>query len=386
MSDLRTPSLSTEAPLAPATFTLSASPFVIGRTREANGRVDHPSVAPEHLVLVRRADGWWIASHAAPTQVNGTALRGISQKLAHGDRITLGIGAVLTFDDGVPVPVVSVPRARPIEPVARRRRWRIPEWNVAPRKLLMPVTLLLALALVGGFGWVAWREVTNRPDPSTTLMSEADGILFDSLFTITLDHIERGNILLENGARDAALNEFGTGLSVLTTSRLRKNPYVVERLDELRASIGEVYRSRRVTIPPALVARRGTKALRGQGLASKLSPADFATALDTVMQQFSTRFGRSIVITGRDHAEHLSLYGSGGAVDIRARDLIPEQVSFLIQSARTQGIRVKDFSRDDVLRAQIAAAVKAGLADRAGTGLHLHMDRFADRQDRWTVR
>jgi len=386
MTELAQPSLSTVAPLSPSTFVLDASPFVVGRGRDADARVDHPSVAAEHLVLLRRADGWWIASHAAAVQINGTPLQGGTHKLLRGNRITLGAGAVLTFDDGVPVAVERPPMARPIEPVARRRRWRLPEWTIAPRALLLPGSIALALVLIGGFGWNAWREVTNRPAQSPELMSESDGIAFDSLFAVTLDHIERGNVLLENGAHDAALREFATGLSTLSTSRLRKNAYVLERLDELRASIGEVYRSRRVAVPPSLAARAGARQLRGQGLSSKLSPDDFSVALSTVMQQFSAMFAKSIVITGRDHPEHLSLYGAGGAVDVRARDLAPDQVAFLIKSAREQGIRVKDFSRDDVLRAQIAAAMKAGLADRAGTGLHLHMDRFADRLDRWTVR
>jgi hypothetical protein len=52
---------------------------------------------------------------------------------------------------------------------------------------------------------------------------------------------------------------------------------------------------------------------------------------------------------------------------------------------REEGIRVKDFSDDAVLRAQIRSAHAAGLSARAGTGLHLHVDRFPNRRDRWTV-
>jgi hypothetical protein len=46
---------------------------------------------------------------------------------------------------------------------------------------------------------------------------------------------------------------------------------------------------------------------------------------------------------------------------------------------------VKDFSADSVLQRQINSAIKAGLADRAGTGLHLHVDRFANRRDAFTI-
>ena len=46
---------------------------------------------------------------------------------------------------------------------------------------------------------------------------------------------------------------------------------------------------------------------------------------------------------------------------------------------------MKDFSQDSVLARQIQAAIRAGLADRAGTGVHLHIDRFANRRDAFTV-
>ena len=62
-----------------------------------------------------------------------------------------------------------------------------------------------------------------------------------------------------------------------------------------------------------------------------------------------------------------------------------EQTGYLIAGFGAVGIRVKDFSDDVILQRQIRAAVAAGLADRAGTGLHLHIDRFRDRRDRYTV-
>ena len=65
--------------------------------------------------------------------------------------------------------------------------------------------------------------------------------------------------------------------------------------------------------------------------------------------------------------------------------MTPEELAFVVSECRSRGIRVKDFSQDSVLQRQIAAATKAGLLDRAGTGLHLHIDRFANRRDSWTV-
>ena len=122
-----------------------------------------------------------------------------------------------------------------------------------------------------------------------------------------------------------------------------------------------------------------------RSLRAALSTTEFADRFDGVRQSFLTRFGAPLVITGADHAEHVSLYGKGGALDIRARGLTTEQVQFVVGQCRTAGIRVKDFSQDSVLARQIQAAIRAGLADRAGTGVHLHIDRFANRRDAFTV-
>jgi hypothetical protein len=67
------------------------------------------------------------------------------------------------------------------------------------------------------------------------------------------------------------------------------------------------------------------------------------------------------------------------------RNLTQVQITFLITGFGSQGIRVKDFSKDAILQRQIRAAIARGLADRAGTGLHLHIDRFRDRRDPYTV-
>jgi hypothetical protein len=116
-----------------------------------------------------------------------------------------------------------------------------------------------------------------------------------------------------------------------------------------------------------------------------LSVQEFAAGFAAVRAAFAERYRANLIVTGSDHPEHLSLYGPGGALDLRSSTLQPDQVQFVVDAARTQGIRVKDFSQDSVLRVQIAAAIKAGVSNRAGTGLHLHIDRFANRRDRFTV-
>ena len=120
-------------------------------------------------------------------------------------------------------------------------------------------------------------------------------------------------------------------------------------------------------------------------LGSKLTSDQFKQAVDEAQLAFQAQFQRAFEITGRDHPEHLSLYGPGSAFDVRTRDLSASQVQFLIQRFGERGIRVKDFSLDAVLLAQIQAAIKRGVPDRAGTGKHLHIDRFRDRRDKYTV-
>ncbi len=380
------PVLRTESPLPDATYPLTRSPFVVGRGRDVGARIDHPLVDAQHVVLLERADGWWLAGTRSAVRVNGHGLSGQEQRLAHGDRIELATGATLRFDDGRPEPAARQVASRGNAlPPRRRRRWRLPEWNLSGRTVLVSGMVLLAVALVGGFGWIAWRTIAERPQAPAPLLSEQDGLVFDSLFSVALDHIERGNILLDLGVSQTALNEFAEGITTLSTSTLRKNAYVQERIEELRTSISAVYLERRIAVPASLAGKRGGRALQGQGLASVLSVPDFGSAIDAVRAEFQARFKVPLDVTGRDHAEHLSLYGAGGAVDLRSRGLSPVQVQFVVESAQRIGVRVKDFSRDAILQAQIAAAINAGVADRASTGLHLHLDRFADRRDRWTV-
>ena len=386
MNDRRVAALHAEPPLSAEQYLLNRSPFVVGRARDVDARIDHPLIGPRHVVLLERADGWWLSSTAAAVRVNGASVSGRESRLSHGDRIELAAGAVLRFHDGQAEPAPRKAASLGNLPTARRRRrWRLPAWNVSGRTLLVAGLVLLALGIVGAFSWFAWSTVRDRPVAAAPLLSDQDGALFDSLFTVTLDHIERGNVLLEIGARNAALNEFAAGIATLSTSSLRKNAYVLERIEELRTSISDVYRSRSIAVPASLAGRRGGRSLQGQGLATALSVSDFGSAINAVSAEFQSRFRRQLEITGRDHAEHLSLYGAGGAVDLRSRDLTPAQVAFIVDASQRVGVRVKDFSRDAILRAQISAAIAAGVADRASTGLHLHLDRFADRRDRWTV-
>ncbi len=383
------PSLTSVSPLPAAVFPLTSSPFVIGRAREVGARLDHPLVQPRHAVLLEREDGWWLSGSNPSVTVNDEPLGGRDLRLVSGDRLMLAPGAVVRFDDGHPKPASPTAAADApwmLTPRKRRRRsWRMPALNIPARTVLVGGAVILSLATVAGLGWMGWRQYRERPEEQPLTLSPADALVFDSLVTITLEHFERGDILLTIGAAPMALDEFAKGINVISTSRLRDAPYVRRRLDELRTSIGEVYRTRNVVAPGSLSATGGGRAFGGQGLLAALSVAQFASALVSLRSEFQTRFARPLEITGEDHPEHVSLYGVKSAMDLRSRDLSAAQIQFVILAARANGIRVKNFSQDSVLQMQVRAAKAAGVADRAGTGLHLHLDRFADRRDRWTV-
>ncbi len=248
----------------------------------------------------------------------------------------------------------------------------------------------VAAALVVTAGMLVWRAVAPGSPDVPPPLTEADARAYDVVAAQAEDHIERGSALLEIGVPDAALREFGAAVTTLEATPLRTNPWVRPRIDALEAGIAAIYRERRVAVPTRFSARTAAPLVRPGAAAplareARLSVGEFATQLEQVRAAFAARFGHELVVTGRDHAEHVALYGPGGAADLRVRDLPPDQVQYVVTSLRGAGIRVKDFSTDAVLRAQVASAMAAGLVDRASTGLHLHADRFVDRRDRWTV-
>ncbi|HEX2203001.1 MAG TPA: hypothetical protein VHG91_06875, partial [Longimicrobium sp.] len=254
----------------------------------------------------------------------------------------------------------------------RRRRWM--RWGV----------IGLAAALIAASVWIAVRAL-GRGDDVAPPLSEADAAHLDSLTLASYERIERGAALLELGLADEALREFARGLTVLETSRLAGNRYARPRIATLEAAIAAVYREKRVAVPARWRAAPAAAPAASPAPRGSISAAEFAAGVKAVQAEFQARYGRTITVTGGDHAEHVSLYGRGGALDLRVRDLSREQIAFAVQAFRARGIRVKDFSDDDVLQRQIASAKAAGLLDRASTGLHLHIDRFANRRDRWTV-
>ncbi len=380
---MATPSLEPVPPTRGTPLALhGGAPLWIGSAADCAIQLFVPGVAAHHAGLMEREDGWWIVGGNGPASVNGRPLAG-TVRLPDDAIIEIAPGYRYCFRSGVarpePAPVPAAPAPRP----KRRRRHRdrgdgSGRWPWGA--IIATVLVVVLLAAAGGAIWFALR----RADRASGVMTDEQADRFDSLLVVAYDHIERGSTLLELGLGDVAGQEFARGVNTLALSDLRNHPQVKPRIEALEASIAAIYRDRRLTVPKAYSGKASTLT-PDQLRTATLTVAQFAAAFAQVDSAFEAQFGTAIVVSGRDHAEHVALYGPGGALDLRTRDLPPEQVHFITEQCRARGIRVKDFSQDAVLQDQIRSAIRAGLLDRLSTGLHLHIDRFGGRHDRFTV-
>ncbi|HEX2095275.1 MAG TPA: FHA domain-containing protein [Longimicrobiaceae bacterium] len=389
------PRLIPAAPTRGAEIPVESSPFWIGAAPGSSLPLFLPGIAERHIAILEREDGYWVSPTRSVDplvlRVNGAPVTGPA-RLHPGDLLEIAPGVRYRFETGEkrpprparkPPPPPPVPVFTPGPRPARRRRREIfgPERR---RKAAKWAAVLAVVSLVLAAGGLLVYALT-RDDPGVRPLSDADAQELDSLMLQSYERVERGTALLELGLAEPALQEFARAVNTLETSRLHDSPWVRPRIQNLEAAIASIYREKRIAVPVAFRNAKPVRAPPGPALRGALSVEEFARAVAEVQEEFAARFGRRIVVTGGDHAEHLSLYGAGGALDLRVRDLTREQVRFAIDACRARGIRVKDFSDDDVLRRQIASARAAGHLDRMGTGLHLHIDRFANRRDRWTV-
>jgi hypothetical protein len=374
------PGLTPLPPLEGRRRPIDRSPFWLGSDRASQLPVFSPGILDKHAAILLREDGYWLSPNGGAVRLNKDLIT-TSTRLNDGDVFRLSDACAFRYDAGTPRQVESpAPVVAPAVPRRKRRRWDI---RVSRRDLALggTVTLIVALVAVGiGIAVYAYRH-----RPADLSLSAADTAALDSLLGVAYDHIERGSTLLEIGAAPTALTEFASGINVLRTSRLRDNPAVVPRIEAMEASVAAIYRERRLEVPTAYRGATKVQPDGGKSLRAVLSVPEFAQRFSDVGRVFQSRYAKALVVTGADHAEHLALYGRGGAIDLRTRDLLPEEVKFLVGEFKTRGVRVKDFSADSILQRQIRGAVSAGLIDRAGTGLHLHVDRFANRRDAFTL-
>ncbi len=355
--------------------------LVIGNANTADIFIDETGVHPRHCVLEFRSDRWLIAEGEPTVAVNGHALAGPAW-LFDRDILALSVTHQWEFVNGQRR-TVEMPVPRHQRQSQQRRKsdgFKVPE-RPFPWKLVgIAASACLLVAIATTMVWYGQRTAAD----TSTILSDQQAIQFDSLLVVAYDHLERGNALLEMGVSDGATQEFARGINTLALSDVRNHRQVKPRIEALESSVAAMYRERRLTVPTAYVGARST--MRADKIrTAALSRAQFEHAFDLVSGAFRLRFSQPVIVSGRDHAEHLTLYGEGGALDLRSMTMSPEQVAFVVAQCRSYGIRVKDFSQDSILQRQVKAAIRAGLPDRAGTGLHLHIDRFADRRDKWTI-
>lgn len=384
---------------------VNRSPFRIGRSIQSDFRMDLPGLPDDYCILFEEEDGWVLVPSTTTIARSELLMNGVRVTsrtvLRHGDLIGLPQSVtlrVVTEDEGDQLRAGRVlpPRepARPLVDAAHSRndallRAARSARDVMPsgRRLMWSTLGIAAIAAAIGVTVFAIRTVRSGAKQSSAQeeqpLSEADAVLFDTLLTEAYDHLERGASLLDLGAGTRALTEFARAVNTLESSRLRSNPWLRPRIEALEAQVAAMYRSRNMSIPSTYASIRSVGvALR---LRSSVSPEQFGGLVEQVGRTFASTFRQPLVVTGRDHAEHLALYGRSGAVDLRVRGLSPEQIHWVVTRFQGAGLRVKDFSTDSVLVDQVARAKAAGLADRAGTGLHVHVDRFPGRADRYTV-
>ena len=355
--------------------------LVMGSAPTSDVHLEGDGIAARHAVLENVQGRWLVADAAATLRVNGMPIQSAT-RLFDRDIIELSAQHRWEFVSGE-ARTRELPLQLAVPAPARRRRnveFEKPERPFPWKALFM---FVFACVLFGA-AYAVIRFGPRTADSALAVLSDQQAARFDSLLIVAYDHLERANSLLELGIQDEAAQEFARGINTLALSPLRNHPQVKPRIAALENSVAAIYRSRRLAVPDAYAnARIGMSA--DQMRAASLTREQFAYTFDLVAAAFRLRYHTNIIVVGRDHPEHLALYGPGGALDLRSKIMTNEQVAFVVIQCHSYGIRVKDFSQDSILQRQVRAAINAGLSDRAGTGLHLHIDRFADRRDRWTV-
>lgn len=396
--------LPTLLPLPPTrgeSISVDRSPWWIGSSSSGSLRLFLPGIAERHASITEREDGYYLSpmSGVSGIEVDGRAISGPT-RLDDAAIIVFAPAARFEFVTGEPrnvpaaeAPAPDAPEYEVLGPSGQRRPWWRQRRRARTRRVGFPLwgwaAVVLIVAAVG-FGTMVLirtiRSATDTPSGPPPL-TEVEGRIYDSLMVESTRSIERGSTLLDMGLPEEAQRQFAEAIAVLESDpTLSRNEWVRQSINRITQAVIDIYRFKQLNPPSGIRPAAGRLADLSRTLASNLTSDQFQSAVDNVRSAFRATYGDTVVVTGRDHPEHVSLYGPGSAMDIRVRNLTRPQVSFLVTSFGRMGIRVKDFSTDEILQRQIAAARARGWNDRAGTGLHLHIDRFRDRSDRWTVK
>jgi hypothetical protein len=376
------PSLTSILPVPGKVLSLDERlPATIGSAPGSTILLPPAEAMAEHQATLERRDGvWWIRPEGGRVRLNDVVITA-DVRLFDRDRITFSDRHSFEFATGEPR---TRRMSSPGEMIARPRRRASGALPRGGGGFSWPAfgTALIALVLVGGAAVVAWNAL--RAPRTVAALDDRQAAELDTLLITSYDHVERGGTLLELGLGDGAAQEFAQAINTLELSDLRNNPQVRPRIEALSASVASIYRERSLAVPDNYA--NATSPLTPEQLkTASLTVEDFAAKFGLMAATFKATFGHDIVVSGRDHAEHVILYGKGGAMDLSIKEMTHGEVGWIINKSHALHIRVKDFSQDTVLRRQVASAVKKGLLFEAGTGLHIHIDRFANKRDRWTT-
>lgn len=199
--------------------------------------------------------------------------------------------------------------------------------------------------------------------------------------------LRKGESAFSSGDMDAARREFDRAIDAILESGLD-----VRANQALQLGWREIIEKINLYQINALRESRAWKTQDFEGRPEEEDTADIAggivaegpLAIETFQQKFAElhrlfreKFKREFVITGADHGEHNRLYGRGGAVDVRSRDLTYEHIQFIISAGNRLGLRVRDFTTYEKVQAHNRRVYALGRPlDTLASGLHLHIDRM----------
>jgi hypothetical protein len=219
----------------------------------------------------------------------------------------------------------------------------------------------------------------------------ASAVNADQVVSTAERHISKGEACIKEGNSDCARREFDLaidailelGIDVRGHERLRvAYRELIEKISLLEraptaTSANGIWRTQEFDGRPPEIKSEAATAI-DYSADGPLSPAEFQRRFGELRAKFREKYDRDMTLTGADHGEHRRLYGRGSAFDIRVRDLTREQVTFIIKTGDSLGLRIKDFSTWDRVAAHNARTIMLGRPlDTLATGIHLHIDRMA---------
>ena len=211
----------------------------------------------------------------------------------------------------------------------------------------------------------------------------------EEALAVAEQRLRKGEACLANGDAECARREFDSaidyvfdlGVDLRTDERLRVGlRAMIEKIHNYEtgsavAAAKPFWSSQEFDgRPPADPVEQRAFADLGRG---PLTVDGFQRRFAELRKRFNEKYNRDITLTGADHSEHRRLYGAGSAYDIRVRDLTREQVNFIVSAGASLGLRIKDFSTWDRVRAHNSRTIALGRPlDTLATGIHLHIDRM----------